>query len=1304
MNIIKKLILITILSSFIISTQYVDAFEQMKTYTVADGLVGPVVPVIFQDSSGMLWFGSDRGGVSRFDGDTFIKYSGDSKVFRGITKKIVEDKWGHIWFLSKHPSEGDGVISRYDGENFSYINDGNCLAVDNAGDVWIGGNNTIIRYTALNSQEVPQPYPISITATSVARINVIFQSNDDTYWLGGNDAQGVLLISFQQDSNMWQVGTLRRHENLPNISKDRSVHVIMQDAENNLWFGGRSLLLKYDGTQFEEILNTSIDSTKQSGTLQNTLTLQNQKVSVKSDSHGRIWFSDDQQLSWWDGENLQRLRSFSVEANPNYFLYGSYEIEDAWNKLWFASRSGAHLYDNKYFEENTAGVLQLDSPLTDSPEFAPKVYGVDDGLGSDNILTVFEGLDGKIWFGHDNGVTSFEPQPVIVNHSTRATLGSNSVRLMFSDSDETLWLSIPGGVATYNADEERLIQYPLVEHTTKHIILGNDDNITEQIYNRRIDITKLFEADGYIWFIDKPFQIQNQFTHYRIYRFKNGEFEDLSLIIQPEIGPGGEPLFHDSPPIVSLGKDPWISLGGWLFLPRSNGLYRFTSRETFELIRFLTIQSLPQPSEVITAIHTDTHNRLWCYYDTGEVKRYSNIKISPGQLSGTIHTELLPLQSVIPIAVTSDEQDVQWFYNTSSGQLMYWDDPEIADTLTELPGSASGAPLLTIQTNKTIDSNSTAMEAPQDNSNDDSETTEQELMTFVFRDSIKTYAGTELKKANTVEVIDVRGHQITTNGDLWLATAQGAILYDYDTVTTYTTADGFLVDDLRDVHEDHWGNLWFATWGGGVVRYDGNSFQSISTKDGLIHNNVSSIHATNEEDLWFGSEGGATQYRASLGVLPFCRITSVDAGKIFTEPFLEDTGKRSFSEITELLPARIKNVTINFEGINPLRDDLEYKFRLFGVENNKWTTVSSNIKQPNETLLKGDVKQTFLPEILGENKLPPRIQYEGLKSGSYTFLIKAFREGWPYTQQPTVLNFTIDQPIWSRWRNYLPTLIFIAAVGSLVFRLVVNRRHTAQLRIEMREKEEAEMQRIRAEINEAQNIQMGLLPDESPDTQTFDIAGMSIPATQVGGDFYDYFTVENGNTAIAVADAAGKGIRGAMNAVLTNGMLNEVARFVSEADVILRNLNAGLAPRMYGPSFIAVNLAVLDENKKQIDYANGGQPYPLLKRGSEIIEIENTDLPLGSRKNVQYESTIIDLEEGDIFIFHTDGLIEALNASHDMYGSDRFNELAARIPDESTAEEVIQYIVDDVQDFVQDEEQYDDMTLVVVKLNATSTD
>jgi serine phosphatase RsbU (regulator of sigma subunit)/ligand-binding sensor domain-containing protein len=1297
-NRLKIVVSILILSFCFGFAEHAAALEQMKTYTVADGLVGPIVPVIFQDSRGVLWFGSDRDGVSRFDGNTFVRDSGDSEAFHGRTKNIVEDKWGHIWFLSKHPAEGLGVVSRYKRntsddqkeKEFKQITDGNCLAVDNEGDIWVGGNNTITRYTAISSQDAPQAFQFNISGVSVAKINVIFQSEDGTIWVGGNDAQGALIMRFQGDVNVWQTTNLQRLDNLPKLPKDRAIQVIVQDPDDNLWFGGQSLLLRYDGEQFEDILKSETAINTQSTSAQTPGHLVNNNVSVKIDRRGRIWFSDSKQLSWWDGKNLQRLRNLTLGTNQNFYLRGSFEIEDAWDKLWFASETGAHLYEDRYFEGDAVENFPIESTLTESSEVIHRVYRVDDGLGSDNILTIFESIDGKIWFGHDNGVTAFEPQPAIVNHTTRTNLGSNSVRMMYSNSTDALWLSIPGGVARYDAKEDRLFQDSLADFAVQTGSLKIEITFSNQELNRRTEIIKIFEAAGDIWFLDKPIQHQDGFTLYRIFRYRNGNFEKLSLFIRAEIGPGGETLYNDSV-IVTSDTDPWVVLGGWLFLPRSDGLYQFSLNGASKIMPFKATESLPPPTDVITALHTDSQDRLWCYFETGEVKRFINVRKRISQP----RVEVLPLKSVVPVLDITEGKFIKWFYNTVSGQLMYWENPDLGDTLTELPGSASGLPLWAVQT-------STDTSNLQNDGSAESSQKSSALTTFVFKDGIKTYQGTELKHTVSVELTEIRGGLTATNGDLWLATSQGAIQYNSDKVTTYTTTtDGFLVDDLRDVHEDHWGNLWFATWGGGVVRYDGDSFQSVTTKDGLIHNNVSSIHASNEKELWFGTEGGATQYRASLGALPFCRITSVDAGKSFTEPFMAESGKRTFTEIDELLPAGLKNLTIYFQGISPLRDDVEYKFRLIGIDNNRWTTVSSDNMQSNQSTFKGNVKQFFEQEVLspdvGTVKKMPRIRYEGLKSGSYTFLIKAFREGWPYTQRPAVVNFTIDYPIWTRWRNYLPSLILLAAAGSLLFRLIVNRRQTAQLRLEMREKEEAEMQRIRAELDEAQNIQMGLLPTEPPHTQDFDIAGMSIPATQVGGDFFDYLTVANGQTAIAVADAAGKGIRGAMNAVLTNGMLHEVARFKSDADVILSDLNAGLAPRMYGPSFIALNLAVLDESGKRVDYANGGQPYPILKRGSEIIEIENSDLPLGNMKRVQYESITFDLNEGDVLIFHSDGLIEALNADHDMYGTERFKELTAQIPDECSAEEVIEHIVEDVKDFVQEAEQYDDLTIVVVK-------
>ncbi len=1284
-NTLKNLYTIIILIAFHVLIQNTNAFQQMKSYTVADGLLDSVVPVIFQDSRGMLWFGSDHGGVSRFDGKTIVAFGATSENFYGRTQKIVEDRWGHIWFLSKNPTREAGVIIRYNGDTYEYFADGNCLTSDKEGNIWVGSNNIITQFAATSSQDIPKGLQLDVSSNSVAKINVIFQSQDDAIWAGGNDAQGIFIIHLQDDIIAGQAVDLKRFDNIPNLPNDLSVDDITQDTEGHLWFAGKSLLLRFDGNQFEQLIDTHLKN----DTLQKSNVAAKDAVSVKSDKRGRVWYNDNRQLRWSDGKKLHRLKNLSLEADQDDYLQGTFGTEDAMGRLWFASNTGVHLYENRDNESNGIRNTQLESLLTDSPELTHKVFQVNHGLGSDNVITIFEAIDGTLWFGHDNGVTALQPQPAIVQYGTRSILGSSNVKLMFPDSMGTLWLSIPGGVARYVSKDDELYKYPLAE-----IAFADNRHRNTQRTNRPTEIVNMFEIDGDLWLVDKPIQHQDGFSLYRIFRYRNGEFEELSIHIAAKIGLDGQHIFGNPGPLVSSGTEPWIALSGWLFLPRKNGLHHILPNGNTKRLEFEATTSLPPSPGPISYLHTDSQNRLWCHFENGEVKRYTNSRNNDRDPVGKIQDEVLPIGSVFPIPTMPDNA-IKWLYNTESKKLIYWENLDIKKPAIELPNTYVVPPLLAVQTA------AVSSELQQRNSNEPSNN-ENNLTILVFKDSIKTYDSTTLIHDASVEIDKLNSALVTTDGVLWLATSKGTVRYNGKGVTTYTKADGFIANDVRDVKEDNWGNIWFATWGGGLIRYNGETFESITTKDGLIHNNVSSIHVSNEEDLWFGTEGGSTQYRVSRGALPFCRIISVDTGRSKKENIGIKPAKHNTVEIDELLPAGHKHLTVHFQGINPLGGDVTYKFRLIGIDNNEWTTVTPDIKKTISTSFKEGVVQYYLPSENETSKELPQIRYEGLKSGNYSFLITAYRKGWQYTQQPSILNFTIDKPIWTRWRTYLPYIILFATVGSLLFRLIINRRQTAQLRLEMRKKEEAEMQRIRDELNEAQNIQMGLLPTEVPHSQVFDFAGKSIPATQVGGDFFEYLTVANGHTAIAVADAAGKGIRGAMSAVLTNGMLYEVARIKSEANVILQELNDGLAPRIYGRNFIALNLAILNETEKTVNYANGGQPYPILKRGTNITEIDCGDLPLGSMKNVDYDAVTFDLEEGDFLIFHSDGLIEALNPYQEMYGVERLLELTSHIPNECSAEEVLQRIVDDVRDFVQDAEQYDDLTLVVVKCTTTS--
>ena len=1256
------------------------AEELLQTYTVADGLVGPVVPVIFQDSRGIMWFGSDQNGVSRFDGNTFEPYAGSlntseetatdevkSGALLGRTLQIVEDKWGHIWFLTRIPAEREGRVSRYDGISISLIGNGNALIVDQLGDVWVGENQRLTKYTTPGTQRPPQAHPNEIVGEDLLRstdltINVIFQSDDGTLWLGGSEGeeeQTGVILSFRESrwgneplrdtttnntddqTPRMQVRTGFVRYDTSNLRTFGAIEAIAEDASGNLWFGGYNLLLRYDGQTFEQILPLPWAYTGSiSRSAWETAAIRRPTI-IRSDSENRVWFSDEHTTRWWDGSRLSQIENLS----------GFLETEDAEGNLWFTTEDGPQQYNSK---------LEQTSYITSS------------GLQNDRIHTIFEAVDGKLWFGHDNGVTVFDPIPDI---STHAGIGTNRVRMIYEDSRGYLWFSVAGGVARYNPDTEETTINALGLELAQHASSSSETNTTNAGQTRlgfRTEIVKIFEVGEQVWFVNAvdP-RLRGGSTQYTFFRYANGKFDETSISIKAKIGPGGEGANINPEVLITDGERRWIAFGGHFFKADTTGLLRFTN-SGFQRTPFGTTSEFDHGESAITALYWDSNDRLWVHHGNGKVLRYPK-EIATATRS--INPEILPLKATTLLRTASGSK---WFYNTVTGKLLLWSDTELGDPLL-LEGDSSSAPLAVWK----------------------DPTQQYNRITFLFSDALKTYYGKLLTTSKDIEIAPVNASLTSQDGSLWLATSRGVVRYNGKSIRTYSTKDGFLVDNVRDVMEDSSGNIWFATRGGGTVRYDGETFYTLTTKDGLAHNNIWKLYETSNQDIWFATEGGVTQYTPTRGGLPFCRLTALEADNIYTQ---------LSSKLT--LPARVsKNIIFDVQGISPLREGLSYQFKLIGLDSHMWTHVSvemfslltTNAGIRSDKWISPAADAQFIDQsgvtlnLQSRNGIL-RIRYTGLKTGHYSFLVKAFREDSHYTHPPAVVDFEILPPIWTRWRTYLPTLIFMTVVFALLGRLIVNRRHTAQLRNEVREREEAEMRRIRAELNEAQNIQMGLLPTEAPDTKGFDVAGMSVPATQVGGDFFDYVTVANGQTAIAVADAAGKGLRGAMNAVLTNGMLYEVSRFKSEAHVILSDLNAGLAPRMYGPSFIALNLAILDETKKQIDYANGGQPYPVLKRGNDIIEIENSDLPLGSMKTVEYESITFDLSEGDLLILHTDGLIEALNAEEEMYGTERLIESVSRIPDSCSAEAAIWHLVDDIRDFVGEAEQYDDMTIVAVKV------
>ena len=255
---------------------------------------------------------------------------------------------------------------------------------------------------------------------------------------------------------------------------------------------------------------------------------------------------------------------------------------------------------------------------------------------------------------------------------------------------------------------------------------------------------------------------------------------------------------------------------------------------------------------------------------------------------------------------------------------------------------------------------------------------------------------------------------------------------------------------------------------------------------------------------------------------------------------------------------------------------------------------------------------------------------------------------------------------------------------------------------------EAEREQMHKELASAREIQLSLLPEAPPASPHFDIAGTSYPAREMSGDFFDYLSFPDGNIGIATADVMGKGLPAAMIASMVHGMLDiesksgdsvaEGLRRDDTAKDILTRLNQRLCARLQKGMFVAFALGILNPTTKELSYSAAAQPYLLLLRNGEIKEIGEGRFPLGISAKTEYPLFSLKLEAGDVLLLVSDGVVEATNLADEMYSFPRLNDTLCSVDPSLSAEELLEYLLEDVNAFTQESEQSDDMTIVVVKV------
>ncbi|MFH0991489.1 MAG: PP2C family protein-serine/threonine phosphatase [bacterium] len=249
--------------------------------------------------------------------------------------------------------------------------------------------------------------------------------------------------------------------------------------------------------------------------------------------------------------------------------------------------------------------------------------------------------------------------------------------------------------------------------------------------------------------------------------------------------------------------------------------------------------------------------------------------------------------------------------------------------------------------------------------------------------------------------------------------------------------------------------------------------------------------------------------------------------------------------------------------------------------------------------------------------------------------------------------------------------------------------------------EEAEKLRLLEELRAAHDMQMGLMPVSDPVIEGFDISGRCIPASEVGGDYFDYLWMNEEKTkfGIAIADVSGHAMKAAITAVMTSGMIyREIGNNKSPKE-ILTNINTPMYLKTTKNTFTALSIAVLDLDKKMLTLSNAGQTQPILKRGNttSFLKVDGNRYPLGVKEQVEYSEMKIQLQPDDLLVFYTDGIVEAMNEKKELYGFERLEQKIQNLANGS-AKEILEAMLSDVEKFVGSTKPHDDMTVVVVKV------
>lgn len=248
---------------------------------------------------------------------------------------------------------------------------------------------------------------------------------------------------------------------------------------------------------------------------------------------------------------------------------------------------------------------------------------------------------------------------------------------------------------------------------------------------------------------------------------------------------------------------------------------------------------------------------------------------------------------------------------------------------------------------------------------------------------------------------------------------------------------------------------------------------------------------------------------------------------------------------------------------------------------------------------------------------------------------------------------------------------------------------------------ERQERRLERDLSLARELQSRLLPQTNPKLGHLDVAAKFVPARTIGGDLYDFIPYSMSRLGIAIGDVSGKGAPAAIYAALVSGILRSHAPIEPSPGEMLSAVNLSLAERRIEAQFVSIIYAVWDDEQRTITVSNSGLPRPIFVHGGKNEVIEATGLPLGLFDEAEYDEFQFRMKPGDMFVFFSDGILDARNSKGELFGRKRTEQIVAACTEQSVSC-VVESIFKAVADHAAGVETFDDQTVVAIRVRASS--